>query len=303
MILDLVFALAVSAGNVLPQGLPVPVRGRDPFVFRSVLDGRPRIVTLALSKEMFLAYDAQNCGVYKVWKGGVELKGAVYTTVHGEQPVSWGESYTRGLDGDVWMAEQGGKRIECRARWLGYFFTNKRANLLYEVRLADGRHVTVQESTEFATSESLFNDTQLEELHLVHGTPVWLRTWRTEGLPDGLTIVLRMRTDTAVMQQRVMFPEGCLRNEKIVDAKAGEPGFTYSELPFSTTTPTAYIWTCFEPLPDAAPPGSQAPDGSKPNAAKPNAPGDAKSKSDAGEKPKQRAGEKPSEKPSQEKGG
>ena len=43
-------------------------RPRDPWVFRSVLDKQPRIITATLNQEMFVAYDARYCGLYKAWK-------------------------------------------------------------------------------------------------------------------------------------------------------------------------------------------------------------------------------------------
>src|SRR5436190_12690140 len=92
-----------------PQSAPTIVRPRDPFVFRCVLDKRVRIVTLALSDELWAAWDTQTCGFYKAWKGGVKFDGAVYTTAHGPTPSSLGKAYTEGLDGDVWFADVGGQ--------------------------------------------------------------------------------------------------------------------------------------------------------------------------------------------------
>ena len=71
-------------------------RPRDIWVFRSVLDKRARMVTMALSDDLWVAYDATNCGLYKAWKGGVKFDGAVYTTSHGPQPTSEGAAYVVG---------------------------------------------------------------------------------------------------------------------------------------------------------------------------------------------------------------
>lgn len=68
-------------------------RPRDPWVFRSVLDKQPRIVTATLNDELFVAYDARYCGLYKAWKGKVILDGPVYTTTHGPQPTTDGYAY------------------------------------------------------------------------------------------------------------------------------------------------------------------------------------------------------------------
>ena len=58
---------------------PAAERGHSPWVFRSVLDRRPRMITFALSKTLWAAYDTQNASLYKVWRDGVEFDGAVYT--------------------------------------------------------------------------------------------------------------------------------------------------------------------------------------------------------------------------------
>jgi cytochrome c len=68
-------------------------RPRDPWVFRSVLDNKARMVTAALHEDMYVAYDAQKCQLYKAWKGGVVFDGAVYTTHHGPQPSTKGYAY------------------------------------------------------------------------------------------------------------------------------------------------------------------------------------------------------------------
>ena len=50
-------------------------RPMDPWVFRSVLDKKPRMVTAALDDNLFVAYDARACQIYKAWKGGVTFLG------------------------------------------------------------------------------------------------------------------------------------------------------------------------------------------------------------------------------------
>ena len=55
-----------------------PERPYQPWVFRSVLDQQPRIITLALHDNMWAAYHTDSCALYKIWKGHVQLQGAVY---------------------------------------------------------------------------------------------------------------------------------------------------------------------------------------------------------------------------------
>ena len=63
------------------------------WVFRSVLDQKPRMVTAAIDSSLWVAYDTQTGLLYKAWQGGVLLDGAVYTMAHGPQPTSLGNPY------------------------------------------------------------------------------------------------------------------------------------------------------------------------------------------------------------------
>ena len=69
--------LLLGANSVTqPQKIERPA---EIWVFRSVLDKHARMVTIGLNKDLWVAYDATNCGLYKAWTGGVKFDGAVYT--------------------------------------------------------------------------------------------------------------------------------------------------------------------------------------------------------------------------------
>src|SRR5688572_13786277 len=98
-------------------------RPRDPWVFRSVLDQKPRMVTVALDENLYVAYDARQCQPYKAWKGGVILDGPVYTTNHGPQPTSKGYAYYQYPEGEsFWFAVQNEQELELIPHFKGYFF-------------------------------------------------------------------------------------------------------------------------------------------------------------------------------------
>src|SRR5690606_38740502 len=74
-------AVYVAAGlSSCHSGMSRPQRPGDPWAFRSVLDQRPRMLTLALDSDCYMAYDLAACEAYRVWKGGVSLQGAAYTS-------------------------------------------------------------------------------------------------------------------------------------------------------------------------------------------------------------------------------
>ncbi|MBK7010171.1 MAG: hypothetical protein IPH36_16820 [Saprospiraceae bacterium] len=64
-----------------------------PWVFRSVLDWKPRVITMALHKDLWVAYSTENAALYKAWKGIVYFDGPVSTHAHGPQPISIGDGY------------------------------------------------------------------------------------------------------------------------------------------------------------------------------------------------------------------
>ena len=97
---------------------PIAERGHEPWVFRSVLDRRPRMVTFALSRSMWAAYDTQHASLYKVWRDGVEFDGAVYTTRHGPQPAAEGAGYIVSTIQNPWAIVVDGRERPASAQYL-----------------------------------------------------------------------------------------------------------------------------------------------------------------------------------------
>jgi cytochrome c len=142
-VLASLIALALSSGRIQSDVTPQNVPPRDVWAFRSVLDNRARIATVALAKDFWIAYDATNCGLYKFWKGDVNFEGAVYTTVHGPQPTSKGGEILGGkVDASVWKVD--GKEVKPRYR--GHrLLKGSRIEFVYELPLASGQVATVTE--------------------------------------------------------------------------------------------------------------------------------------------------------------
>ena len=84
---------------------------REVWVFRSVLDEMPRMVTAALDEKLWVAYDTQTGLLYRAWSGDVLFDGAVYTTVHGPQPQSLGATYYQ-MGASEWMLTQADEMID-----------------------------------------------------------------------------------------------------------------------------------------------------------------------------------------------
>lgn len=207
MIGVLLLALAPLQGAPKPAVVPRP---HDPWVFRSVLDGRPRMVTIALDDDMWIAYDATSCGVYRAWKGGVDFDGAVYTTQHGPQPTAHGPLYVEGYDlaagESIWdVTYQRGPetvREPARAVWRGYRVDHTtKVTLLYDIVLPDGGTVRVEENPEFVRPMDRFTEEQIENIGVPSQHPGLVRVFRVIDPPDGIKLGVRLRTDGALFKQ------------------------------------------------------------------------------------------------------
>jgi cytochrome c len=55
-------------------------RPAEAWVLRSVLDQKPRMLSIALHDKLWVAYNTQTGSLYKAWAGNVNFDGPVYTT-------------------------------------------------------------------------------------------------------------------------------------------------------------------------------------------------------------------------------
>src|SRR5437762_245924 len=150
----------------------------DPMAFRSVLDKKPRMLTLALDTACYVSYDLAGCNLYKAWKGGVLLEGAAYTNKKNVQPTTWGTSYfSDSLNQSGWMAELGGKNDLLRIISKGYVFRDNQIYLKYALILSAGDTVHIEERPEFIRSGS--------------GSPGLERLFTLSGVPGGVAISIK----------------------------------------------------------------------------------------------------------------
>jgi len=125
-------------------------RPNDPWVFRSVLDKQPRMITFALDDNLWVAYSTDSCSLYKVWPGGVDFTGAVYNMRHGPQPMSIGNAWFENHYRQPWTVTIGGKAESPRTDYKGHRYTSDgHAELMYDLVLADGQRIRVNERPEY----------------------------------------------------------------------------------------------------------------------------------------------------------
>ena len=155
----------------------VKERPRDPFVFRSVLDERPRIVTAALHENLWVAYDARYASLYKAWMGGVSFDGAVYTTAHGPQPTSMaGATFMKDDHVETrWSLTDNGSSSVPEVVYKGHRVTKtNRVTFTYHLINEGGEVIVVEETPEYIAGPGL------------------VRNFTTSGVPDGTSVGLQI---------------------------------------------------------------------------------------------------------------
>ncbi len=123
-------------------------RPHNPWIFRTVLDETPRMITLALHQNLWAAYNTQTASLYKVWKGRVNFDGAVYTTYHGPQPTTIGDAFFENNFEEPWeLRGPKGQYLETTIDYKGHRIVDEKAQLMYHIVSGDYR-VSVTETVE-----------------------------------------------------------------------------------------------------------------------------------------------------------
>ncbi|MEL6674769.1 MAG: family 16 glycoside hydrolase [Bacteroidota bacterium] len=153
-------------------------RGQDNWAFRSVLDLQPRVLTLALHEDLWVAYDAETGGIVKAWQDGVDLDGPVYTQKHGPQPTSIGPAYFISPIAQPWLIEQEGETYAPETQFRGHKFENGHVVLMTELILKDGHVIEVEESPEYVQHEKGYTGLmrKITTNHVPAGTHVKVKT-------------------------------------------------------------------------------------------------------------------------------
>jgi len=165
-------------------------RPLDHWVFRSVLDWNPRMITLALSDDLWASYHTETGALYKAWKGSVYFDGAVYTTAHGPQPISIGNSYIENVFKNPWFALKGKDTIQIKFDYKGHRFVKGKVQLMYQLSAEKfTKPILIFEEVETGKSSS--------------GQPVFLRNFTSENVPEGVNVGLRFNTSSIVIEDNI----------------------------------------------------------------------------------------------------
>ena len=165
-------------------------RPLDQWLFRSVLDWNPRMITMALSDDLWASYHAETGALYKAWKGTVYFDGAVYTTAHGPQPISIGNSYVENKFNSPWVVMSGKDPLPTKFEYKGHRFVNGKAELMYNLKSDNWtKPISVYEEVEASKSTS--------------GSPILQRNFTTSDIPEGISVLFKFNMSFIVVESNI----------------------------------------------------------------------------------------------------
>lgn len=167
-------------------------RPHDPWIFRSVLDNRPRNITLALSDDIWAAYDTEHGSLYKIWGGTVAFEGAVYDHAHGPQPMSVGNAYFVNQYEKPWyVSDSNGKMTQADVQYKGHKIEDGHAILMYDLSTLElTKPISISEYVEATTTDK--------------GQPVFNRKFTTTNVPEGSTVALKTNVNSIIIEQNIV---------------------------------------------------------------------------------------------------
>ncbi len=188
----LVFSLMIlilgCASDQSNQDL-ISQRPYDPWIVRSVLDGKPRMLTLALNDKLWVSYNTAQCAIGKAWSGHVNFEGAVFTTAHGPQPVTVGDAYFENSIAAPWSILQAENARETTAAYTGHRINNGHAELMYQLNTIGLSPMNVYEQVEYISGTS--GQIGLE------------RIFTTENIPEGYRVRLHTNINSIASAKNV----------------------------------------------------------------------------------------------------
>ncbi|CAN5468423.1 hypothetical protein BH23BAC1_BH23BAC1_23240 [soil metagenome] len=163
-------------------------RPREAWVVRSVLDQRPRMISIALHDNLWVAYSTETASFYKAWTGGMNFDGAVYTAAHGPQPTSLGNNYLVEPNVNPWKIIAGGKEIEPKVMYKGHVITDNKVIIKYDLAY-EGNTISIKEQPEYFSAD---------------GEKVGLqRVFNVTGVPAGTEVALNLNFTSIISENDV----------------------------------------------------------------------------------------------------
>ncbi len=147
-----------------------------PKVFRSVMDGESRMLTLRLHDQLWVTYQTESGVLRKAWRDGVDFKGAVHNGWHGPQPKSKGAAYLKEPRNNLWKLVSHESTSTPTIVYAGHRFAGGNAILMF--RLIDdlGNSIEVEETPQVEIDAA--------------GRLGLKRSFTTRNVPDDILVTL-----------------------------------------------------------------------------------------------------------------
>ena len=116
------------------------------LVRHSVLDQKPRMLTLQFGEERFAVYDLAKAQLEKVWRGGVLWNGAAFNDMKTIQPESYGQSYWEYKNHPLeWLIEKSGTQNNAEIKYTGHTSYESDFRIHYALNDGHGNEVKLAE--------------------------------------------------------------------------------------------------------------------------------------------------------------
>lgn len=145
-------------------------RPREAWIMRSVLDKKPRMLSIALNKKLWLAYNTQTAALYKAWIGIVNYDGSVYNGVHGFQPTSQGITFIQEPDENPWKIISNDKMVVPEVIYRGHAIKDNQVSLKYDLKY-NNQKISVEEKPEYFPIPGDTSNVGFERAFTVSGAP------------------------------------------------------------------------------------------------------------------------------------
>lgn len=205
----LVFIIFISIFSCQNNNQSDQKRPLEAWVFRSVLDGNPRILTVALHNHLFVSYHTKTGGLYKAWRGNVMFDGPVYTTAHGPQPISIGDAYVVNQYQAPWYIKNDkGDTIQSEFNYKGHRFVKDQVELMYELSYQGSRKpIQIYEKIECIPGSD--------------GQVSFQRKYTTKEVPVMLTVCQKLNLSSIVSEKQIQ-TNGKLNADNASEKSSGD---------------------------------------------------------------------------------
>lgn len=208
----------------------------DVWAARSVLDMKPRMLSIALHKNLWVAYSTETGSLYKAWAGGVNFEGTVYTAVHTVLPTSKGTTYMIEPGDNPWRLIVNKTELIPKVSYKGHTIVKNRITLKYELS-HKGRKIIVEERPEY--TEAGNNMIGFE------------RRFTIANVPAGTQIGLKAQVASLISEKDLVTDGQFILEKKSAEQLEGKQYLSLrGTLVLNSNKPTAF-YSKFSPKPAA----------------------------------------------------